>query len=136
EKILDGRANAVRHWEKLFDIVRNGAIDTWDYQWLSSSWRTDSFVAVSSKNLIANIGFGPGATHTTGRPPRHVRDVSSGDIAFPLVHPSVLKVTPAERLIERTFYEMGFWPQLRRRTIHTIRSWQRRWPSAIRGAPE
>jgi hypothetical protein len=125
-RILDGRANVIRHWEKLFDLVRNGAIDTWDYQWLYSSWRTDSFIAVSSKNLIANIGFGPGATHTTGGPPPYVRDLSREDVTFPLTHPSVLSVTPADHLIERTFYEIGFWPHLRRKAIHTIRSWQQR----------
>lgn len=49
----------------LFDRVFEGGIDTWDYQVSFMLWSTSRLAIVPRFNLIENLGFGPGATHTT-----------------------------------------------------------------------
>lgn len=59
------------------DRVRRGECDTWDYQWTWSRLARRGLAAVSAVNLVSNMGFGPGATHTrvpdiaSAHTPRH-----------------------------------------------------------------
>lgn len=55
---------AVTYWTNVFDAVHAGRIDTWDYQWLFAVWKNNGLAAVPQVNLVSNLGFGPGATHT------------------------------------------------------------------------
>lgn len=55
---------AQRYWAAIFDRVRAGAIDTWDYPWTASIWYHGGLTATPNSNLVTNIGFGPAATHT------------------------------------------------------------------------
>jgi hypothetical protein len=50
-------------YEKCLD-VREGRLDTWDFQ-VTYSFLSNSLLSIMpARNLISNIGFGPGATHT------------------------------------------------------------------------
>lgn len=51
-------------WADIFDRVHAGEIDTWDYQWLYACWSQSGLAVVPRVNLVSNLGFGPGATHT------------------------------------------------------------------------
>ncbi|MDJ0879215.1 MAG: glycosyltransferase family 2 protein [Halieaceae bacterium] len=51
-------------WEGIFDRMHAQAIDSWAYCWLASTWYTGGLTATPNANLISNIGFGEGATHT------------------------------------------------------------------------
>jgi hypothetical protein len=74
-----------RYWEKIFERVYLGRIDTWDYQWVFSNWIEGRISIMPSRNLISNIGFGVGATHTTGA--SDVADLPVFTLKFPLTHP-------------------------------------------------
>lgn len=78
---------AVEHWTRIFDLMyeRRGP-DTWDYQWLYTTLKNNSLTIVPSANLIANIGFGADATHTTIEDPRFM--VAASRVTFPLKHPA------------------------------------------------
>ncbi len=72
-------------WRKVFRKVRNGKIDTWDYQLVYLLMFNKGRCSVPRCNLISNIGFGANATHTN--------DVHSvlanktiADINLPLEH--------------------------------------------------
>lgn len=53
-------------WRKeVFDSVHSGGLDTWDYQWAYARMVHEKLSIFPAVNLIQNIGFGPGATHTT-----------------------------------------------------------------------
>jgi hypothetical protein len=57
-----------RYWTRVFDAVYTGEMPTsWDYQWMLFRWSRSGLCAVPERNLVSNIGFGPGATHTTRR---------------------------------------------------------------------
>lgn len=55
-------AARMRH---IFDVASAGEIDTWDYQWGYTCWSQSGMQIVPCVNMVSNIGFGEGATHTT-----------------------------------------------------------------------
>ena len=54
-----------RYWEKIFERVRAGQIDSWAYPWTASVWHHGGLTATPNVNLVSNIGFGPDSTHTS-----------------------------------------------------------------------
>jgi hypothetical protein len=44
--------------------VEAGQLDTWDYHWRAAVLVQNGVCVVPARNLVQNIGFGPGATHT------------------------------------------------------------------------
>lgn len=55
----------IEYWEKIFDRMHSGLEDTWDYQWYYTCWKYNGVSIEPAENLVANIGFGNNATHTT-----------------------------------------------------------------------
>lgn len=55
-------------WRAMFDLMAAGKIDTWDMQLVFAGMEQDMYTATSNTNLIDNIGFGDGATHTEAKP--------------------------------------------------------------------
>jgi hypothetical protein len=77
----------VAYWTGIFDAMHeNRGPNTWDYQWLYTCLKNNSLMAVPSVNLISNIGFGDGGTHTTQPDARFMPPTSV--LEFPLKHPS------------------------------------------------
>ena len=80
-----GNRAAARYWRAAFDRVYEGELDTWDFQWMLTSWMRSGMAIVPNGNLVSNIGFGSDATHTveenrlTNRPVHPMR--------FPMRHP-------------------------------------------------
>jgi hypothetical protein len=62
--------------------------DTWDTQWQLSIEKSDGLAVVPNVNLVQNIGFGSGATHTKGN--ERPALLGAGEMAFPLTHPASL----------------------------------------------
>jgi len=53
-----------KFWTQIYNALKAGAIDTWDFQMFFSSWRTGGNHVMPGRNLVSNIGYGPAATHT------------------------------------------------------------------------
>lgn len=51
-------------WLRKAIQIRQGKIDTWDYQWAFTLFLNNALAAVPNKNLIRNLGFSEEATHT------------------------------------------------------------------------
>lgn len=51
-------------WLRKAIQLRQGKIDTWDYQWVITLFLNNALAIVPNKNLIQNIGFNEEATHT------------------------------------------------------------------------
>jgi hypothetical protein len=80
---------AVAYWTRVFDdMYENKGRNAWDYQWLYTRLKNNALTIVPRVNLVANIGFGPGATHTAEADNRITPPAKA--IVFPLVHPSSL----------------------------------------------
>ncbi len=57
---------AQKYWNKVFTRVKNGEINTWDYQWTYALFVNNGLSIVPNKNMVSNIGFGAAkATHTS-----------------------------------------------------------------------
>ncbi|PIY69226.1 hemolytic protein HlpA-like protein [Candidatus Roizmanbacteria bacterium CG_4_10_14_0_8_um_filter_39_9] len=67
-----------------------GKIDTWDYMWQYAMLLCKGLCIYPSVNLVRNIGFGNGATHTKYK--TFHSKLSQSAIQFPLVHPN--RITP------------------------------------------
>jgi hypothetical protein len=67
--------------------------DSWSAPWQLSIERTNGIAVVPSVNLVRNIGFGPGATHTKALERPAFLDAE--EMSFPLVHPRDMAVNRA-----------------------------------------
>lgn len=74
-----------KYWERIFDQVYLGKIDTWDYQWTATVWYHGGITATPNVNLVSNIGFGSDATHTLSvdHPHANLPVFPLGDIQHP-----------------------------------------------------
>jgi len=96
EKRRDGLLNdvlqtrrAIEFWRGALDGVHSQRIDTWDYQLALLLWTEGYLSVIPNRNLISNIGFGPGATHTLD-PSSAFANVAIEEMAFPLTHPAAV----------------------------------------------
>lgn len=64
ELFPDAGKKETDYWNRVYARVAAGEIDTWDYRWVADLWRRGMFSITPSQNLVANRGFGAGATHT------------------------------------------------------------------------
>jgi hypothetical protein len=68
EKNVDkfSRHGIVRaYWKRILNKMKRHKIDTWDHQWTFKIVEMDGLCINPSKNLVSNIGFGGGSTHTS-----------------------------------------------------------------------
>lgn len=126
EKVV-GKDNPIlcEYRRKVFDEVYQGKADTADYQITFAALKTDSLFVIPKVNLVSNIGFSEGATHTRQRWHKFA-NLKQSEMKFPLLHPSkVCPDTRAEKLITRYQYT-PFRPFLIRAIlylIYRIRRW-------------
>ncbi len=64
--------------------------DVWDGQWMLSVERQEGVAIVPNVNLVTNIGYGPGATHTQGQ--ARAGFLAAHEITFPLQHPRKIAI--------------------------------------------
>ncbi|MEZ5384398.1 MAG: hypothetical protein R3F13_02660 [Prosthecobacter sp.] len=77
---------------ELFDAAHAGQIDTWDTQWAYARIMHSGIHIIPERHLVANIGFGPDATHNADDPLGKLPTVA---MPFPLRHPNVVRVDEA-----------------------------------------
>ena len=69
-------------WERAY----KNEIDCWDYQWCYSVLTQGGCAISPTKNMIQNIGIGPGATHTFNTD-SYSNNLERNEVTFPLRHP-------------------------------------------------
>lgn len=108
-------------WKRNFDAVVSGLIDTWDYQWVYRNFKDDRLAAVANYNLVENIGFGEGATHT-GSALKGLSRVSNrlpSEIAHPLF---IVPDRTADDFTYRHHVGLDWWYDLKRPARKFIRA--------------
>jgi hypothetical protein len=102
ETVLEHEALA-RFWYKIFDGVRSGAVDTWDYQLCFASFANSWLNIIPTANLVSNIGIGPHATHT--KTTNGFENLPIEPLDFPLQHPEfITRCRINDELTERHAY--------------------------------
>jgi hypothetical protein len=64
-KSICGNPAEQTYWSTIFDDCYHGKIDSWAYVWLYACWSQGGLTILPDTNLVSNIGFGAGATHTS-----------------------------------------------------------------------
>jgi hypothetical protein len=74
-----------RYWQKIFDYVYAGQMDSWAYPWTASIWYKGGLTATPNVNLVSNIGFGEDATHTISENDKNANVLTQeiGEIIYP-----------------------------------------------------
>lgn len=101
-------------WSECFRGVAERKIDTWDYVWTYSCWKSNLLTCLPRVNLVKNIGFGDDATHTftEGYNPAS----ESSRIHFPLVHPNEITVNrKADQYVMGRIHVRSFWVKVFRK---------------------
>lgn len=100
---ISGNLANKNFWERIFEKVYRGKIDTWDYQWLFANWLHRRLSIIPNINLISNIGFGQGATHT--KVESALSNLPAHEIFFPLKHPDLIEVNVlADEFTEKNYF--------------------------------
>lgn len=101
-----------RYWLSIFDLVRNGKIDTWDYQWVYANFKISSLAICPNENLIENIGFGEDATHTKGG---IIQQDKIGEYKSSISKPKIEPCIPAENYLYRSMIKkQSVWTKIKR----------------------
>lgn len=79
------RAHDIKYWKYRIKLIRKKQVDAWDWQWYFSLASQNQLAIFPKTNLIKNIGFGDGATHTSGKIGEEY--LKTADIDFPMNHP-------------------------------------------------
>ena len=101
ETIFDTQKE-IKYWNKIFQSVYDGKVNTWDYQWTFAIWNQNALAVVPNKNLVSNIGFSDEATHTSSHSP--LANLPSEEIAE-ITHPGfILQNKEADKFTLNVFY--------------------------------
>jgi hypothetical protein len=100
---LLGDERAARYWAGLFEKAHRGEADAWSYCWLFACWAQGALTVLPSVNLMSNIGFAAGATHTSGG--GRLAAMPTEPMTFPLSHPECMFADPvADARSERELF--------------------------------
>lgn len=103
QRILSDKGE-IAYWSEVLEKVYRGEIDTWDCQWTFSCWNKGLLTVLPAINLVSNIGFGPGATHTPV--PNRYASMATQEMWFPLRHPSDIEADPvADAYTGKTMFQ-------------------------------
>jgi hypothetical protein len=87
----------------MLNIVKDGWISTWDFQWSFAHFIHRGLAIAPAHNLIKNIGFDSAATNTKTK--TRVAGMSSHELDWPLRHPSdIVENLSVSDQIEKHFY--------------------------------
>ena len=104
------------YWQRIFQQVYDGKIDTWDYQWTFACWVNRMASVIPNRNLISNIGFGVNATHTIGA--SEYANMTTSPMKFPLKHPALVQVdTQADQYTARGMFKTSIVVSLIKKTM-------------------
>ena len=126
----DGSPYFAPYWRQIRSLCRSRRISSWAYMMtLSCFARTGrgmaSWQLTPQLNLVRNIGFGPGATHTTTGNNAASRFHAQ---TFPLRHPPALdRCVEADRYTDRYYLGLRLVPFLKRRVALAFPAVERTW---------
>ncbi|MES2390245.1 MAG: glycosyltransferase family 2 protein, partial [Acidobacteriota bacterium] len=88
---------------RIFDeAYASGGRCPWDYRWVYTHLKNNALTILPRVNLVANIGFGEGATHTGHVDARMTPAAAAMD--FPLRHPeSFIPMRSADRAFQSLY---------------------------------
>lgn len=91
------------YFELMFNLVKKGQINTWDFQWTYAHFVNQGLAISPSTNLVSNIGFDSAATNTKTK--TSVAALKAGELPTQLKHQNkIIENLTISHEIERKFY--------------------------------
>lgn len=120
-----GEAQAVAYWQRFFQLVYEGKIDSWAGCWTLACWMQNGLTILPNVNLISNLGFGAAGTHTRNRHSRFAR-LPVEAVGFPLQHPPfVVRDAQADEFTQQTNFRRGLLARFGSRALHAVTAFQK-----------
>lgn len=107
------------YWRMMLNLVKEGWVDTWDYQWTYSLFINHGLAIIPKVNLVQNLGFGIGATNTKIN--ASISNMESMPLLPPYLHPKgVSDNIQLSQIIENKFYNnpIAILGMLRQHLLH------------------
>lgn len=105
-----------KYWMKIFQLVYDGKIDTWDYIWVFFCFINNGLCIMPNKNLVSNIGFSEDALHTKDE--KSVFSKIKADEMTKILHPEFLTINrEADYFTFRLFFSNRY---IVRRVINKV----------------
>jgi hypothetical protein len=118
---LFGNRKEADYWTRNFEMTYTGVTNTWDYQMFLTAWVNNMLTAIPNVNLVANIGFGSRATHTTSD--SLLAQMPTEAMEFPLRHPRwLIRDARSDAIMRQAVYAP---PSLKQKIEHRVRRWFR-----------
>lgn len=91
------KSKDIKYWKYRISAVDHQDVSAWDWQWYFTLAAHNMLSIYPKCSLISNIGFGEGATHTSGgKTPSYY--LTNDELEFPLHHPKyVVPYLPFEK---------------------------------------
>lgn len=107
------------YWHHKFQKSYQKKVDTWDFQWIFSSFIQNGLHIIPNHNLVSNIGFGEDATHTKKITRLSKRTIS--EMEFPMTHPNMmLRDFKADRFTESYVYQCQLYRRIWNRIVQIL----------------
>lgn len=104
---------AQRYWLNKLDKSYKQKINTWDYQWTYTIWNQAGATILPNVNLISNIGFQTGGTHTNIAD-KDMANLPTSEITFPLLHPTEIAINDsADTYSYKKLFQKSIWKKIR-----------------------
>jgi hypothetical protein len=103
---------ALAFWHRAFDgVYSQDKMHIWSYQWMFACWSQNGLSILPKVNLISNIGFYPGATHTNTPSDRSpFANMRVEELTLPLQHPPyVMRNVEADAFTQMTYYDLALY---------------------------
>ncbi len=108
-----GTREAAEYWSWIFETTYHDRNTSWAYRWNYAAWLHGGLSVLPNANLVANIGFGAGATHLVQQDSPF--SLPAQEMPMPLRHPPYLiRDERADRFTQHTLFRS---PPLWRRLV-------------------
>jgi len=108
-------------FRRFFDHIHAAPGHTWDTQWLLCCWMESGLMVVPSRNLVKNIGFESGHTHTVTE--RLFVRLSLLESIDQIIHPNhVIRNVLADRFTFKRWHRSSFLAALFRKSPRMVQS--------------
>jgi hypothetical protein len=115
-----GNTKEAKSWSNIFERMYQAKIDTWDYQWVFANWVEGRSNIMPNVNLISNIGFGAGATHTLSD--SVLANIPTASMAFPIRHPhGIYRNTQADVYTFMNYFYVPFYKKVYNKLLSYFR---------------
>jgi hypothetical protein len=123
-KLILDNDREVKYWDTILQATYESKIAAWDYRWTLAAWLQNGLTILPNVNLISNIGFGEGATHTASTKNPWL-NLPTQAMSFPLQHPEfIIRDSVADKFTQDSVFKPNLKFRLGRKLKKVFKNYQ------------